>query len=61
MKNYLFSAVQLEELTTEKDIEKLFQKENVLQKNRDRQVFKKILRVVGRNDLAVKLVRGKSK
>ena len=61
MKNYLFSAVQLEELTTEKDTEKLFQKENVLQKDRDRQIFKKNLRVIGRKDLAVKLVRGKSK
>ena len=61
MKNYLFSAVQLEELTTEKDIEKVFQKENVLQKDRDRQIFKKTLRVIGRKDLAVKLVRGKSK
>ena len=61
MKNYLFSAVQLEELTTEKDIEKLFQKENVLQKDRDRQIFKKTLQVIGRKDLAVKLVRGKSK
>ena len=61
MKNYLFSAVQLEELTTEKDIEKLFQKENVLQKDRDRQISKKTLQVIGRKDLAVKLVRGKSK
>ena len=45
-----------------KDIEKIFLKENFLQKNRnrDRQVFKKSLRIIGRNDLAVKLVRGKS-
>ena len=49
------------ELTSEKDIEKVFLKEKFSQKNLDRQVFKKSLRVIGRNDLAVKLVRGKSK
>lgn len=60
MENYFFSEGQLEELTTGKDIEKISLKENFLQKNRDRQIFKKTLRVIGRNDLAVKLVRGKS-
>ena len=49
------------QIRTGKDIENLFQKENVLQKDRDRQAFKRTLRVIGRNDLAVKLVRGKSK
>ena len=61
MKNYLLSAGQLAELTTAKDIENLFEKENVLQKDRDRQVFKRTLRFIGRNDLAMKLVKGKSK
>ena len=56
MENYFFSEGQLEELTTGKDIEKIFLKENFLQKNRDRQIFQKTLRVIGRNDLAVKLV-----
>ena len=60
MENYLFLEGQLAELTTGKDIEKIFLKENFLQKNRDRQIFKKTLRVIGRNDLAVKLVRSKS-
>lgn len=60
MENYFFSEGQLEELTTGKDIEKIFLKENFLQKNRDRQIFQKTLQVIGRNDLAVKLVRGKS-
>ena len=60
MENYFFSEGQLEELTTGKDIEKIFLKENFSQKNRDRQIFQKTLRVIGRNDLAVKLVRGKS-
>ena len=61
MENYFFSEGQLAELATGKDIGKNFVKENFLQKNRDRQIFKKTLRVIGRNDLAVKLVRGKSK
>ena len=60
MENYFFSEGQLEELTTVKDIEKIVLKENFLQKNRDRQIFQKTLQVIGRNDLAVKLVRGKS-
>ena len=60
MENYFFSEGQLEELTTGKDIEKIFLKENFYQKNRDRQIFQKTLQVIGRNDLAVKLVRGKS-
>ena len=60
MENYFFSEGQLEELTTGKDIEKIFLKENFLQKNRDRQIFQKTLQVIRRNDLAVKLVRGKS-
>lgn len=60
MENYFFSEGQLEELTTGKDIENIFLKENFLQKNRDRQIFQKTLQVIRRNDLAVKLVRGKS-
>ena len=59
MENYFFLEGQLAELTTGKDIEKIFLKENFLQKNRDRQIFKKTLRVIGRNDLAVKPVRSK--
>ena len=49
---------------TEKDDPKIFQKENFLQRNRERQLFKKTLGTAGRHDLAVKLenyiVRGKS-
>ena len=59
MENYFFSEGQLEELTTGKDIEKIFLKENFLQKYRDRQIFQKTLQVIGRNDLAVKPVRSK--
>ena len=43
------------EYRNEKDVAIILQKKNVLQRNRDRQVFKKALQVVRRNDLAKKL------
>ena len=61
IENYFFSDGQLAELISGKDIEKIFLKENFSQKNRDRQIFKKSLQVIGRNDLALKIVRGQSK
>ena len=65
LSNYFCLENQLWELQTGKDIAILFEKENVLQKNRDRKVFEEALQAVRRNDLAVKLekyiVRGMSK
>ena len=42
-------------MKTDKDIAIFFEKEKVLQKKRDRQIFKKALQTIGRNDLVVKL------
>lgn len=55
LSNYLHLENQLWELQTGKDIARIFEKENVLQKNRDRKVFQEALQAVRRNDLAVKL------
>ena len=45
----------MEEVQTGKDIAIFFEKDNFLQKNQDRQIFKKALQAIGRNDLVVKL------
>ena len=42
-------------MKTGKDIAIFYEKEKFLQKKRDRQIFKKALQTIGRNDLAVKL------
>ena len=55
LSNYLYLENQLSKLQTGKDIAIIFEKESVLQKNRDRKVFKEALQAVRRNDLAVKL------
>ena len=55
MSNYLVLENKLTEMKTGKDVAIIFKQENVLQKNGDREAFKKSLQVIGRNDLAVKL------
>lgn len=42
-------------MKTGEDIALFFEKEKFLQKKRDRQIFKKALQTIGRNDLVVKL------
>ena len=44
-------------MQTEENITKIFKGGNVLQKSRDKLVFKEALQVIGRIDLAVKLER----
>lgn len=53
---YIFLEEQLAKSKTEKDLVIIFIEE-ILQKNRDRRVFKKVLKSVGKNYLAVKLER----
>ena len=52
LSNYIFSEDQLAKLRTGKDVAIIFKEEN-LQKNRQIQVFKRALKIVGRNDLVV--------
>ena len=42
-------------MKTGEDIALFFEKEKFLEKKRDRQIFKKALQTIGRNDLVVKL------
>ena len=56
LSNYIFLEDQLAKLQTGKDVAIIFKKEN-LQKNRERKVSKKALKIVGRNDLAVNFER----
>ena len=46
---------QLAELQTETDISRIFKGGNLLQKSRDKYVFKEALQAIGRTDLVVKL------
>ena len=43
------------ELEIGEDVAIIFEEENLLQDNRDRETFKKALKIIGRNDLATKL------
>ena len=53
---YISLEEQLAKSQTEKDLAIIFIEE-ILQKNRDRRLFKEVLKFVGKNDLAVKLGR----
>ena len=55
MPNYFVIDDQLAELQTETDIPRIFKGENLLQKSRDKYVFKEALQAIGRTDLVVKL------
>ena len=55
--NYFIIDDQLAELQTETDIPRIFKGEKLLQKSRDKYVFKKALQAIGRIDLVVKLER----
>ena len=52
---YFFLEDQLAELEIGEDVAIIFEEENLLQDNRDRETFKKALKIIGRNDLATKL------
>lgn len=43
------------EFRIEKNVAIVLEKKNILQKNRDRQIFKEALQTIGRKDLAGKL------
>ena len=55
MPNYFVIDDQLAELQTETDISRIFKGGNLLQKSRDKYVFKEALQAIGRTDLVVKL------
>lgn len=52
---YFFVEDQLTDLEIGEDVAIIFEEENLLQDKRDRQTFKKALKIAGRNDLATKL------
>lgn len=52
---YFFVEDQLADLEIGEDVAIIFEEENLLQDKRDRQTFKKVLKIAGRNDLATKL------
>ena len=55
MPNYFVIDDELAELQTETDISRIFKGGNLLQKSRDKYVFKEALQAIGRTDLVVKL------
>ena len=55
MPNYFVIDDQLAELQTETDISRIFKGGNLLQKSRDKYVFKEAFQAIGRTDLVVKL------
>ena len=55
MFKYFFLEDQLVELETGEDIVIAFQQENLLEENVERQILKKALQIIGRDDLATKL------
>ena len=55
MPNYFVIDDQLAELQTDPDISRIFKGGNLLQKSRDKYVFKEALQAIGRTDLVVKL------